>query len=63
MNKPATLIYNDFRQDLAKLINDSGLPAFIIELVLQNCLHEVKAIRENQYRLDKTEYEQSLKTE
>ena len=60
MNKPLSLIYEDFKQELADLINNSGLPAFIIESVLQNYLIETRTIVKKQYQVDKTQYEKSL---
>ena len=60
MNKPLSLIYEDFKQELADLINNSGLPAFIIESVLQNYLIETRTIVKKQYQIDKTQYEKSL---
>jgi hypothetical protein len=60
MNKPTTIVYEEFKQDLANLINNSGLPAFIIEPVLRDYLNETRAIMQRQYQLDKAEYEKSL---
>lgn len=61
MNKPSTIIYEEFKQNLANLINNSGLPAFIIEPVLQNYLNETRMIMQRQYQFDMAEYEKSLK--
>lgn len=60
MNKPSSIIYEEFKRDMASLINNSGLPAFIIESVLQNFLHETVMISQRQYQFDKAEYEKSL---
>ena len=60
MNKPSTLVYEEFKQNLANLNNNCGLPAFIIESVLQNYLSEMRIIAERQYKTDKAEYEKSL---
>lgn len=62
MNKPSTLLYEDFKKDLASVINNSNLPAFVIELVLQDYLSEVKAMALKQYQLDKAEYETYLQS-
>ena len=61
MNKPITVIYEEFRQNLADLINNSGLPAFIIEPILQNYLNETRLAMNKQYQIDKDKYEKSLK--
>ena len=63
MNKPSTIIYEEFKQDLANLINNSGLPAFVIEPVLQNYLNETRTIMQRQYQADKAEYEKFLAEE
>ena len=60
MNKPITVIYEDFKQELADLINNCELPFFVIENVLQNYLAEAKFIAKKQYEIDKTRYEKSL---
>ena len=60
MNKPFSVVCEEFKQELANLINNSGLPICVIELVLQNCLNEVSNITKNQYKNDKTQYEMSL---
>lgn len=62
MNKPITVIYEDFKQELANLINNSGLPAFMIEPVLQNYLNETKVVMQKQYESDKAKYEEYLKS-
>lgn len=63
MNKSSTIIYEEFKLELSNLINNSGLPAFIIESVLQNYLNEVRIVAQRQYQVDKAEYEKSLRTE
>lgn len=60
MNKPLTIIHEDFKQNLATLINNSGLPAFVIEPVLQNYLSEIRSIMQQQYNADIAEYEKQL---
>lgn len=62
MNKPSNLLYEDFKRDLTNLINNSNLPAFVVELVLQNYLSEVRAMAQKQYQLDKAEYEAYLQS-
>ena len=60
MNKPFSIIYTEFKQELASLINNSGLSPFVIESILQNYLYEVNSATKNQYQIDKAHYEQSL---
>lgn len=63
MNKPFTVEYEEFKQELANLINNSNLPALVIEPVLQNYLSEIRMIMQKQYQHDKEKYEESLKDE
>ena len=60
MNKPFSIIYEDFRQGVTNLINNSGLPPFVIESVLKNYLNEISSIAKNQYQVDKMQYEKLL---
>lgn len=60
MNKPITIVYEELKQDLANLINKSGLPAFVIEPMLQNYLNEIKTIAQKQYLADKEQYNEFL---
>ena len=60
MNKPFSVIYEEFKQNLADIINNAGMPPAIIETVLQNCLYEINAVVKAQYNRDKTQYEDSL---
>ena len=63
MNKPLSVAYEEFKQNLAGLINDSGLPAFMFESVLQGITGEVRAIAQRQYEAEKAQYEASLQNE
>lgn len=63
MNKPSTIIYEEFKQNLAALINNSGLPAFVIELVLRDFLNETRIIAQKQYKEDVAEYEKAIAEE
>lgn len=60
MNKPITVVYEEFKQELVKLINNSGLPAFVIESILHTYLNETKLAAKKQYELDKAQYEKTL---
>lgn len=62
MDKPITVVYEDFKQEIADLINNSGLPAFIVEPILYNLLMETRNSVKKQYEYDKEMYLQSLQT-
>ena len=58
MDKPATLLQREFKDNLVKIINESKLPAFVLVPILEQALAEVKDIEEKQYEADKAAYEQ-----
>lgn len=60
MNKPFSIAYKEFKDGLANLINNSNMPPFIIESVLQNCLYEISEVVKNQYKIDATQYEKAI---
>ena len=60
MNTPITIVCEDFKNELANLINNSGLPAFIIELILKDYLNETRIVAQKQYLFDKTQYEKEF---
>ena len=58
MEKPATLLQREFKDNLVKIINESKLPAFVLVPILEQALAEVRDIEEKQYEADKAAYEQ-----
>lgn len=60
MDKPFSMLYEEFRQGLTNLINNSGLPPFVIESVLKNYTNEVNSLARNQYQIDKARYESEI---
>ena len=63
MNIPSNILCEDFKRDLTNIINNSSLPAFVIELVLQNYLNEVKLMAQKQYQIDIINYRKSLEVD
>lgn len=61
MEKPFSIRCEEFKQRLAYLINNSNLPVYVVELVLQNYLSEINNITKEQYNVDKELYEKSLR--
>ena len=53
MNKPITIVREETKEQIANIINNSGLPAFVIEPILQEFLMEVKNVAIRQYEYDK----------
>ena len=60
MDKPFSILYEEFRQGLTNLINNSCLPPSVIESVLRNYTSEVNGLARNQYQIDKANYERLL---
>lgn len=58
--KPLTLKREDFVQNLLSLCNDSELPLFVIESVLEKFIKEVHAASLKQFESDKSKYNQEL---
>ena len=63
MNKPITVAREETKEKIAEVINTSGLPAFVIEPILNDFLIEVRNVAKYQYEHDKQQYEMALKKE
>ena len=57
MKKPITILYEEFKQDLINLVNNSGLPPFVVEPVIKEVYLEVKQSAKQQYEKDIQEYQ------
>lgn len=58
--KPMTVAKEDFANNLTDLINNSGLPAFVIESVMKDMYFEVRDVAQKQYRQDNEQYQSAL---
>ena len=56
MNKPITLVREDFQNDLVTLINTSPLPMFAIEPILRQYADDVAVIAKQQLEMDRQNY-------
>lgn len=63
MNKPVNLILEETKQKLSQTINESGLPAFMIELLLKDIYSQVNFLAQRDLEKSKKEYEASLEKE
>ena len=59
MQKPSTVLRQEFIDKLAELLNSSELPAFVLADILKNALNVTQELAEQQYRIDKTKWEES----
>ena len=60
-NKPITIIYEDFKNELKDLINNSGLPPFILEPILRDTYNKVKMAEQQQLENDRKNYQEFIK--
>ena len=61
IEKPITIIRQEFIDNISNDINNSNLPLFIIEPILKDVYLEIKTLSQKQYEIDKEEYESKLK--
>lgn len=60
IQKPITVARAEFISDMASLINNSGLPPFIIEPVLKDMLNDVRIMSQKQLEQDTARYHEML---
>lgn len=60
MNKPITILIEEYKKNLTDLINNSELPAWLIILLTDPLMDQVKVLADKQAREDKQNYELSL---
>ena len=58
IEKPLILVRKEFADNLMQFINDSGLPAFIIEPILKDLLHEVQFAANQEYEANLKYYKE-----
>ena len=63
MNKPANLIIEDTKENLTKIINESGLPPFLIEPMVKDIYNQVYILKQKELEKTKVDYEESVKKE
>ena len=63
MNKPANLIMEETKENIAKVVNESGLPAFLLEPILKDLYNQVNILKQQELEQSKKQYEDSLKQE
>ena len=63
MTKPANLIIEETKENLVKVINESGLPPFLLEPVLKDLYNQISILKQQELEKSRQEYEDSLKQE
>ena len=57
IEKPITVIRQEFIDTISNDINSCNLPLFVVEPILRDIYLEVKSLSQKQYELEKAEYE------
>lgn len=60
IEKPATIIAKELNENIAALINNSGLPFFVVAYILKDILNEVYAVSQRQLEADTKNYQKKL---
>ena len=63
IQKPTSVLRKEFINNMVTLINESGLPFFVIEPILKDLHEHVSAESERLYQMEKAQYEASLKVQ
>lgn len=63
MEKPITVARNEFSEALVSLVNNSGLPAFVMRQVLAQMDSALSQLEQAQLEQDKAEWESQQKVE
>lgn len=61
INKPLSVAHAEFVSDLLLVINNSGLPPFIIESVLKDIYFDVRVLAGRQLEMDKKNYKEAMR--
>lgn len=59
-NKPLTLLREDFINGVAVMINQSGLPLFVVEECLRQLTNGVSELARQQLEQDRQAYQQAM---
>lgn len=60
MNKPLTIVADEFQRDLINSINSYSLPMFVVESILKEIINEVHIAAAKQLESDRAIYEKEL---
>lgn len=61
MEKPITLQIEEFKKNIATIVNDSNLPPFILDYIFKDLYSEIHMLNQNQLTKDMQEYEKASK--
>lgn len=61
MNKPLSMVIKETKMKLANICNESGLPASILDLIVQGIYSEIHSIAEKQFADEERAYIEATK--
>lgn len=60
MQKPITVVRAEFITEVTSLINNSGLPPFILEPIFKDMYMDIRRMAQKQYELDLEKYNNEM---
>ena len=63
MQKPSTIVYREFSDNLQDLLNNAGLPAFVMIPLMREALTQLEVIEQRQYQRDLEEWNKALEAD
>ena len=61
MNKPSSVLRQEFIEKQIDLINTSGLPAFVLVDIIEDTLQQLRILAKDQYEKDKAAWDEFQK--
>ena len=58
MDKPITVPIEQFKQELIRLVNESGIPIFLLDYILKDLSNEIHILSKDQLKKDETAYQE-----
>ena len=58
--KPMSVVKQEFIEQIVSDINNCKLPLFVVEYILRDILNTVKSTAQQQFEVEKAQYEQQL---
>lgn len=63
IQRPVSIMMDDFKCGLKELINGSGLAPCLLEPIVQNVYLELHSLAERQLQIEKARYDEQIKEE
>ena len=63
VEKPTTMLMDEFKEGLMKLLNEAKLPAWVLLYLMDPFVKQLQMFDEQARQQDKDEYERALKEE